>query len=394
MKGGHFLVVLLSLVSICTSTVSASKKVVVKIGARNPLSGKLAAHGIEIDEGIQVAVDEFNKANGDILEVKLLRRDDHSRPDAAINQAKQLIVKDGVVALTGGYVDSLVGAIGAVARKHRVPYVASASLQRRLTLNPSIYFSRISNMDGITNPVIEFITKKIHPKRLAIIHASTPGATEFSKIIKNRLEKAGIHIPFYEKVRPGTPDFSSFLLKCKNEQIDFVVAAIFYADHLVLVRQIRDMEVPIHGYLGPWGIAYSSFLKQMQNKANGLFGLSAWLRTYAYPGSEKESEKFVKDYIKKFGRSPTTTSMHGYVAARVITEALKRLINSGRKIGAQGLAVTIRETDMTTPMGRVRFDKKGDPMYYSQMVVQIQNGDLVIVYPEDRATGTLKYPSF
>ncbi len=375
--------------------VTSPRKTIIKIGAINPLTGKLATHGIEIDEGIQIAIEQFNELyRNKGVEIKLIRRDDHSSPDVAINQAEQLITKENVVALTGGYVDSLVGPISSVARKHAVPYVASASLLSRLTSEQNEFFSRVSNMRGIVKPVIGILTEKIKPSRVAIIFASTPGATEFSNTLKAAITKQGIEIPLYEKVRPGTPDFSSFLIKCRNKKIDFIVAAIFFPDHLIMVRQLKEMRIPVKGYLGPWGIAYENFLRQMKSMANGLMGLCAWSRNFTYPGTEKESTTFINDYTKKFGKSPTTTAMHGYVSARVIAEAIKELLSEGKSVTGRNLAKAIRRIDILTPMGRIQFDKKGDPIWYQQVVVQVQNGNYVVVYPEDLSIGKVIYPSF
>ncbi len=378
-----------------THCVTSPHQITIKIGAINPLTGKLATHGIEIDEGIRIAIKQFNELyRNKGLKVELIRRDDHSSPDVAINQAKQLIVKEKVVALTGGYVDSLVAPVSSVAQKHAVPYVASASLLSRLTSEQNQFFSRISNMQGIVKPVIGILTKKIQPSRVAIVFASTPGATEFSTTLKAALTKQGIKIPLFEKVRPGTPDFSSFLIKCRNKKVDFIVAAVFFPDHLIMVRQLREMKIPVKGYLGPWGIAYESFLQQMKSMADGLMGLCAWSRNFTYPGTEKESSDFVNVYIKEFGRSPTTTAMHGYASAKVIVEAIKGLLSEGKSITGRSLAKAIRSVDIVTPMGRIQFDSKGEPIWYQQVVVQIQNGRYVVIYPEKLSNGKIVYPSF
>ncbi|SFM91132.1 ABC transporter substrate-binding protein [Thermodesulforhabdus norvegica] len=368
---------------------------VYRIGSINPLTGKLSTHGIEIDQGIQVAVEEFNrdeKVNSLGLRVELFRRDDRSNPDVAINQAEQLISVEKVVALVGGYVDSLVGPISTVASKRGIPYVASASLQSNVVEGRGIFFSRISCMDGLIIPVRDFLISEIKPSRVAIIYAATPGATEFSEKLKKELEKAGISVPIFEKVRPGSPDFSPVILKCRQKKVDFIVAAVFFADHLVFVRQLQNFSGPVKGYLGPWGVAYPSFIKEMGSSSNGLFGLSAWAPDFTYPGTEEMSDRFVRLYTEMFKTTPTTTAMHGYASAKVVLTALEKLVSSGEKVTGETLARAIRGIDITLPIGPVAFDEKGNPLRYRQMVVQIQNEKMIVVYPHDRATGKIIYP--
>jgi len=63
----------------------------------------------------------------------LLSRDDESRPERAIGAAEELSGRHHAVGLIGGYVDSLVGPVAEVAARARVPYLATASLDERLT---------------------------------------------------------------------------------------------------------------------------------------------------------------------------------------------------------------------------------------------------------------------
>jgi branched-chain amino acid transport system substrate-binding protein len=46
----------------------------------------------------------------------------------------------------------------------------------------------------------------------------------------------------------------------------------------------------------------------------------------------------------------------------------------------------------TSPLGRVRFGPTGDPLHYRRVIVQIQSGRHVVVFPPDAATAKLVYP--
>ncbi|MFZ2087300.1 MAG: ABC transporter substrate-binding protein, partial [Desulfobaccales bacterium] len=185
----------------------------IKIGEIDPLSGHLAQHGLEIHQGIVFAVEEANAQGGvNGCQVKLISRDDQSKPEVALNQAQDLIIREKVLGLVGGYVDSLVGPVSELAARHQVPYVASASLQRGLTAKKNPYFFRVSRLDGIVQPVCRFLAQAFPGKKAGVLHLSTPGATEFADSLKACLEGAGISVPLKEKFRPGWPDFSMLLL--------------------------------------------------------------------------------------------------------------------------------------------------------------------------------------
>jgi len=374
--------------------VRAGSREPVRIGEVNPLTGRLATHGREIHEGILLAVEEASRFGG--LEgrpVELLTRDDQSRPDVAINQTQDLLYRQKVVALVGGYVDSLVGPISELAARHGTPYVASASLQRSLTLtgdNP--YFFRVAHVSGLVEPICGFLSGVLRPRRLAVLYAATPGATELAGEVRACLSKQGIPLRMEEKFRPGTPDFSPLVLKMRRERVDVLLCAGFFSDHLILVRQLREQKVPLEAYVGPWGVAYDSFIEETGALSERLIGMCAWNPGIPYPGTEEASRRFVEAFRERFERLPTTTTMHGYTSAKVLLMAIDRVLEAGRELSGEAISASLRGLDETLPMGRVAFDEKGDPKFYRQVIVQVQDRRLVPVYPEERARGALLVP--
>ena len=384
-------IVLLVLAASGTPRLALSAEAV-KIGEIDPLSGHLAQHGTEIHQGILVAVEEAN-AQGGVAghQVQLISRDDQSKPEVALNQAQDLIMREKVVGLVGGYVDSLVGPVSELAARYQVPYVASASLQRSITAKGNPYFFRISRLDGIALPVCGFITQTFKAKSAAVLHLSTPGASEFADSAKSCLEKAGVSVPIMEKFRPGWPDFSVLLLKVKQAGVDMLISGGFFADNLIMVRQLKENHLGLKGFLAPWGVAYQSFLREMGGSAEGLFGTCAWNPGITWPGTEEMSQAFTDRFRQQFREEPNTTSMHGYASAKVMLASLAAVLRENQGLTGQALSQALSKVDLTLPMGRVAFDEHGDPKYYRHVVVQIQNQRMVVVYPPERATGQVDF---
>jgi len=364
----------------------------IKLGEINPLSGHLAQHGMEIHQGILYAVEETN-ARGGVggHQVRLISRDDQSKPEVALNQAQDLIIRENVTGLVGGYVDSLVGPVSGLAARYQVPYVASASLQRGLTARENPYFFRVSRLDGIVQPVCRFMARTFQAKSAAILHLSTPGATEFADSLKACLEEAGLAVPVREKFRPGWPDFSILLLKIKQAGVNVLVSGGFFADNLILVRQLNERPVGLKGFLAPWGVAYQSFLRAMGRGAEGLFGTCAWNPGITYPGTEEMSRAFVKGFRQRFGEDPNTTTMHGYTSARAMLAAIKAVLDAKEELSGAAVSRALAGLELTLPMGRLAFDEQGDPKYYQHVILQIQQQKMVVVYPPERATGQVDF---
>ena len=365
----------------------------IKIGEINPLSGRLAKQGVEIQQGVAVAVAEVNETGGlEGRQVEVISRDDQSQPDVAISRAEELCGWKKVLALTGGYNDSLVGPISEVAKKYKVPYVASASLQKQLTQRENPYFFRVANLQGFVQPLCGILSESLQPQRLAILYAASPGSTEFARDLRSCLQSRSIPVLLMEKFRPGTPDFTPLIGKLASMNIDVIVSGGFFADHLLLVRQLKENRVSPKAYIGPFGIAYESFIREMGENAEYLYSTFAWNPGITNPGTEAASKEFVERFRSMFHREPNTTNMHGYTSTRVLLKAMRNVLRQNKPLTGPNIRQALAEFDLVLPMERVAFDKQGDPLHYQHLVVQIQNGRLQVVYPADRATAAPIYP--
>src|SRR6202162_3706896 len=88
----------------------------VKIGLVAALSGQSAKSGEGITRGLTIAIDEINGKGGVLggRMLELVRRDDESNPAKGQTAARELIDKEGVVALFGGMDSPVLQAVGHV----------------------------------------------------------------------------------------------------------------------------------------------------------------------------------------------------------------------------------------------------------------------------------------
>jgi branched-chain amino acid transport system substrate-binding protein len=360
------------------------------LGEINPLSGHLAKHGQEIHQGILYAVEEANNRGGVAgRTVALISRDDQSKPEVAVNQAQDLIFRGKVAGLVGGYVDFLVGPVSRQAARSRVPYIASASLQQAFTGKKNPYFFRVSRLEGIVQPLCGFLSQVLNTRRAAVLHAASPGAAEFAGGVQACLARMGGNLVLQEKFRPGWPDFSVFLLKLPPARAEVLISGGFYADNLILARQLRERPLGLKAFIAPWGVAYQSFIEEVGQASEGLLGTCAWAPGITRPGTEKASQALVAGFRQRFGKEPNTTTMHGYTSARAMLAAIEQVLAKGEEPTGEAVSRALSGLDLNLPMERLTFDEHGDPRNYQHVIVQIQQQRLVAVYPPERATGRL-----
>jgi branched-chain amino acid transport system substrate-binding protein len=384
--------ILLFLLTLTGSAAIAAEPLV--IGEINPLTGALALQGTSIHQGIALAIEEQNARGGvDGRSIALLSRDDEGRPERALAAAEELTGRRGAVALVGGYVDSLVGPIAEVADRARVPYLATASLDERLTERGNRYFFRISSLSSYVRVTTGITLDTLKADNVAILYSHTPGASQLARRQKEALEKAGVRVSVYEPFAPGLSDFTPFLVRIREQGAQVLLSNTFFADHLLLVRQMAQAGITVRAFLGAFGMEFPGVIRELGSSSEGLYGTTAWQPGVNPGAQDAESRAFIDAYTKRFGGAPVPLSMHGYAAVRTLLAALEAVARGGRPVTGETLRDALAAADVTTPLGRVKFDNKGDPLYYERVVVQIQNGRHVVVYPKTRAAAPIQLPA-
>ena len=364
-----------------------------RVGEVDSLSGVLAAQGTAVHEGIFYAATEINGRGGIRgRPVKLVTRDDAGRPDEATNAARELAVRERVSALVGGYVDSLVGPVAQVAEGERVPYVASSSLDERLTQRGNAWFFRISKLGPFVEATTAVPLELLPVPDVAILYSSTPGATQLARLQKERLERRGVKVSAFESFQTGTPDFIPLLARVRSGGARVLLMDGFFADNLVLLRQIHGASGPLLPVVGAFGMEFPALIRQLGPLGEGAMGAVVWEPGLSLPGDLEGSRTYEAGFEKQFGHPPAPLSMYGYTAMRAVLAALESAARPGAPLEREALRDALRRTDLLLPLERLKFDEHGDPLFYEVGIFQIQNGRHVLVYPPDRATGKIVGP--
>jgi branched-chain amino acid transport system substrate-binding protein len=228
---------------------------------------------------------------------------------------------------------------------------------------------------------------------VAILYSNTPGASQLARRQKETFEKAGIRISVYEPFTPGLSDFTPLLLRVRDQGAEVLLSNTFFADHLLLVRQMAQTGIRVKAFLGAFGMEFPNVIRELGPASEGLFGTTAWQPGVNLGGREADSRAFIDAYTRRFGGAPVPLSMHGYAAARTLLAALDGLARAGKPITGEALRDALAAVEVDTPLGRVRFDDRGEPLFYERVIVQVQNGRHLVVYPPARATAPIRFPA-
>jgi branched-chain amino acid transport system substrate-binding protein len=364
-----------------------------RIGEVASLSGVLAAQGTAVHEGVVYAVSEVNAAGGlGGHPVKLITRDDGGRPDEATTSAQDLISRERVSALVGGYVDSIVGPVAQVAEREHVPYVASSSLDQRLTQRGNAWFFRISRLEPFVLATTAVPLELLPAKDVAILYSATPGATQLARLQKERLEKNGVRVTAFESFQTGTPDFIPLLARIKASGARLLLMDGFFADNLVLLRQASGQMGSGFAVVGAFGMEFPALVAQLGPLAEGAIGAIVWEPGMSLPGDLEGNRSYETGFTREFKHPPAPLSMYGYTAARAVLAGLEKASRKSGPLERDAVRDALRATDLLLPLEHLQFDEDGNPQRYEVGIFQIQNGRHVLLYPREKAGGTAIAP--
>jgi branched-chain amino acid transport system substrate-binding protein len=196
-----------------------------------------------------------------------------------------------------------------------------------------------------------------------------------------------------EKYAAGATDISTLLSKVKSLNPDILVDSGYTADSLMVMKQCKELDVNPKMYIFAVGVMVPGFVKELGASAEYAFEGEWWL-----PGMKLTDEIFgtTADYVKeckdKFGAdySPDYHVSSATAAGELLQLAIKKAdsIETDKVRDAlAGLDVQLA----TWPA--IAFNEKGQDIKTIHPVVQVQNGQFVLVYPEDSQEKAPLYPA-
>lgn len=334
------LVMLAGLVTGCGDTASKD----IKIGVVYELTGNTASFGTSAANGAKLAFKEIN-AKGGVLgkQIQLVVADNKSEASEATNAMTKVITQDKVVAVTGFTVSSNGIAASTVAEVSKIPFVAGATTNPKVTLDEKTgkakeYVFRACFIDPFQGIIgANFALNSLKVKKAAIM---TDNSSDYSKgltqFFKDNFTKGGGQIIAEEAFLQKDQDFKAILTKIKAQNPDLIYLPAYYEEVGKIIKQAREMGimVPILGTDG-WDSPRLSEIGGSQALNNAYF-----TNFYSAEDTSPASKAFVDAYKKEYGQTPDSMAAMGYDAAYLLVDAIKRANSTESAKIREALAAT------------------------------------------------------
>jgi branched-chain amino acid transport system substrate-binding protein len=355
----------------CTGARSDSTSEIV-IGEFGSLTGTTATFGISTKNGIDMAVDDLNKAGGLLgKKVRVIVEDDQGKPEEAQTVVTKLITKDQVSAILGEVASSRTMAAAPVAQQNGIPLISPSSTNPKVT-EIGDYIFRVCFIDPFQGLVMaKFATNTLKVKNVAILRdIKNDYSVGLAEVFVENFKKMGGNIVANESYSEGDTDFSAQLTSIKSKNPQAVFMPGYYTEVGLVVRQARKLGLNIP-FMGGDGWDSPSLIQIGGEAVNGSY----YSNHFSVSDPSPKIQKFVSDYKARYSTTPDALAGLGYDAASVLFDAIKRANSTDGAKVRDAIAAT-KDFDGIT--GKITIDKDRNAVKPA-VVLQVKDGKLQYV---------------
>ncbi len=313
----------------------------VMIAMMGALNGPDAALGINIKNGVQLAIDKHNAANPG-CQVQLKTFDTEGDPLKATGVAPQIVDEPFIIGLVGPAFSGETKATGDVF--NQAGLVATTASATNVTLSENgwrTFFRGLAN-DGVQGPAVaNYLKNTLGKTKVCVVDDSTDYGLGLAQAVRQTLgpvADSACNI----SVKKGDKDFSAAVTQIKGASPDAVFYSGYYSEAAPFVQQIRDGGVEAT-FVSADGSKDPEFVKQAGESSRG-----ALLSCPCGPATAE----FADEYSQKFGQDPGTYSTEGYDLGTILLKGIdsgaitrEALLDYVRTYEGQGVARKYQWTD-------------------------------------------------
>jgi branched-chain amino acid transport system substrate-binding protein len=343
----------LSMLALTVSIVapSAAQQKPIRIGEINSYKAQ-PAFLEPYKKGIELAVEEINAAGGiNGRKIEMVFRDDGANPGDAVRVAEEMLSREKVDLLAGGFLSNIGLALTDFAKQKKSFFLATEPLTDKIVWqNGNRYTFRLRTSTYMQTAMLVPEAVKMRKKRWAIVYPNYEYGQSAVATFKEQMKKAQPDIEFVgEQASPlGRIDAGAVVQALADAKPDAIFNVLFGADLAKFVREGntrglfkgRDVVSLLTGepeYIDP--------LKDETPEG--------WLVTgYPWYGIDTpEHKSFFIAYHGKYKDYPRLGSVVGYATIKALEAGLRK----ANSTDTEKLIAAFKGLQFTTPFGKASF---------------------------------------
>lgn len=311
-----------SLMALGSTGAIAQQAQEVKLGFAAPLTGAQAHYGKDMQNGIQLALDEFN-ATKPVIEgkpVKFVLQSEDDQADARQGTlVAQKLVDSGIKGMLGHFNSGTTIPASRIYAQAGIPEIAMATAPEYTKQGFKTAFRMMTSDTQQGSVVGTYAVKNLNFKNIAIVDDRTAYgqglADEFEKAVK----AAGGKVVRREYTTDKAVDFRAILTNLKRSNPDVIFYGGADAQAGPMAKQMRELGIKAPIMAGEM-VKSDKFLQIAGDAANGAIVSLAGLPLDKMPGGKAYEER----YKKRFNSPLETYSPYAYDGAMAMMTAMKK----------------------------------------------------------------------
>jgi branched-chain amino acid transport system substrate-binding protein len=345
------------------------------VGHIGSMTGSEATFGQSTDNGIRLAIEQWNARGGVKGKPLALKTyDSQGKPEEAAVAATRLLVNDKVSLLLGEVASSRSLAMAPVADANAVPMITPSSTNPRVTRDGDKvrpYVFRVCFIDPFQGTVMAKFARERKIDRVAILRdVGNDYSMGLADYFLAKFKELGGTIVDDQSYKAGDQDFKAQLTAIKNKNPEAIYVPGYYTDVALIARQARElgMKQPLMG-----GDGWDS-VKLFEIGGKAIEG-SFFSNHYSPEDPSPRIQEFVKAYKARFGAVPDGLAAQGYDAAMVGFAAMERAKDLSGPSVRDAIAAT---KDYPGVTGIITIDQNHDAVKPA-VVLEVKDGRAVYV---------------
>ena len=312
-----------------TSGGTTSFKGTKKLGLTTPITGQSALYGHAISQSFKLAVDDVNAkggVNGYKIEADVL--DDATDVNKAVENTKQLILQDSVVALVGPVTSAQCTGTSPIAKQNKILTIASTCNSYQLTTEPDLlnqYWVSIVPNTYMEGTSAGSLVGKLGAKKVFIVSpryifgisetnafvASLKKANPAAEIVN---PESTWYVPF-----PTNPRWDSTINAIQSAKPDLVYSNIFAADQINFIKQALQVDPD---FFKKYPLTTLSSVDDLNALgATYPLGMHLYMRAPFFALGNSRMDDFVKRYRDRYNEYPSDWAVMAWDATQTWAKA-------------------------------------------------------------------------
>lgn len=343
----------------------------IKIGAILPLTGSAGLHAEFQKNGIELAVEEINKANGiKGIPIKMVYGDSKNEAKEGIGlftnftEIKKIPIilssLSGVSVPMASYVETQKGQLNTVLL---VTIVSAPGIAAK---SPNVFRFWITS-DRESQILANFAIENLKMKKMGIYYVNDEYGLGAFKSFNEVLKLKGMDVVWSEIFSPGQTDHRNALAKLIGTDLDGILIAGYDKAFATSIKQLREVGVKVQ-LLTTLGLSVKEWRDLCGESVENAYFTTSMFDVELY----SEKNNFDTNFFSKYGKHPNIISAACYTSIYLIAQAIKE---GGYSVdGIKRGLLSIK--NFPTPVGSISFDEQGEASP-TVTIRQIKNGQIV-----------------